>query len=338
MRIAQISTCASPVQKDAFGSVEHLVWLLTRELTKLGHEVTVFGTAQSQVDGKMAVTLPGPYGENDSPDDWQLCEWINLCRAVEESGCFDVMHSHAYLWGLPLETLSRAPMVHTMHIVPDENAAHLWSSRPNAWVTGISKHQWSRFPQFQPASIIPHGVNVSDFSFQADPGDYVCYLGRFTPGKGPLKAISAAQALGMRLVLAGPRDAYFREKIEPLVDGRTVEYVGFVKGAERTKLLGGAKALLYPIQYPEAFGLVLVESMLCGTPPVALNMGAVPEIIDQGITGFYTETEDHFIEAIRKAFTLDRRTIRTQAEQRFSLERMVQDYLCLYQEVIDSRL
>ena len=338
MRIAQISTCASPVQKDAYGSVENLVWLLTRELTKRGHEVTVFGTAQSEVHGKMAVSLPGPYGENNSPDDWQLCEWINLCHAVEQSGCFDVMHSHAYLWGLPLESLARAPMVHTMHIVPDENSAHLWSTRPQAVVTAISKHQWSSFPQFRPAAIIPHGVDSSQFSFQAQPSDYVCYLGRFTPGKGPLKAIALARALGLRLLLAGPRDPYFREKIEGHVDGKSVEYIGFVKGEERSKLLGGARALLYPIQYPESFGLVLAEAMLCGTPVVATNLGAVPEIIDQGVTGYYVDAEDNFSDAIDKAFQLDRRKIHSRASERFSLDRMVSSYLAIYEHAITARL
>ena len=129
MRIAQVSTVSTLVREDASGSVEAWLWLLTRELTRLGHQVTVFATAGSETEGELVATLPGPYGAGGSPDDWHLCEWINLCRAVEQSHRFDVLHTHAYLWGLPLEPFSRAPLVHTLHIIPDANAARLWSAR-----------------------------------------------------------------------------------------------------------------------------------------------------------------------------------------------------------------
>src|SRR5262245_36842171 len=132
MRIAQVATLATPVRQKGTGSVEGLVWLLSRELTALGHEVTVFAAAGSEVCGELVATLPGPYAAGGSLDDWRTCEWVNLCRAVEQSGRFDVLHCHAYLWGLPLEPLSRAPMVHTTHVCPDADAARLWSMRPGA--------------------------------------------------------------------------------------------------------------------------------------------------------------------------------------------------------------
>src|SRR5262249_20905539 len=222
MRIAQIATLATPVRQERSDSIEYLVWLLTRELTRLGHEVTVFAARGSEVDGKLTATLPGPYGINGSPDDWQLCEWMNLCRAVEESGRFDVLHSHAYLWGLPLERLARCPMVHTFHLCPYENEARLWSLVPNACVTALSASQWSAFSGLRPAAVIPHGVDLAQFTLQTEPQDYVCYLGRFTPGKGPLQAIAAARLLGVRLLLAGPADDYFRQQVAPLVDGHQV--------------------------------------------------------------------------------------------------------------------
>src|SRR5437899_8403992 len=334
MRIAQISTVSAPVREESGGSVESFVWLLTRELIRLGHEVTVFGTADSQTDGALVAALPGPYGAKGSPDDWYLCEWINLCNGMKESQRFDVLHSHAYLWGLPLQPLSRAPMVHTIHIVPDENSARLWSMAGDACVTALSQHQWSSFPNLKPAAVIPHGVDIKRFTVREKPADYVCYLGRFTSGKGPCQAIAAARALGLRLLLAGPSNPYFREKVEPLIDGKTVEYIGPVNSAERDKLLGGARALLYPIQYPEAFGLVLVEAMLCGTPVVAMRLGAVPEIVEEGVTGYGADTPQEFQQGIPKAFTLDRRRIRQQAEQRFSPERMAREYACVYEQMI----
>lgn len=334
MRIAQISTLASPVRQNASGSVESLIWLLTRELARLGHEVTVFGAAGSEADGEVVETLPGPYGENHSLDDWHLCEWINLCQAVQQSGRFDVLHSHAYLWGLPLEPLSQAPMVHTLHIVPDEDSARLWARSPNACITASSRHQWRAFPRLQPAAIIPHGVDAAQFTLQTTPADYVCYLGRFEPGKGACAAITAARAAGVRLLMAGPTSPYFREQVQPLIDGKSVEYVGFLKGADRDKLLGGAKALVYPIEYPESFGLVLVEAMLCGTPVAAMRLGAVPEIVNEGITGLSVESLAQMPEAIAKCFSLDRRRIRQEAEQRFSAARMAGDYLRVYQQII----
>ncbi len=334
MRIAQVSTLASPVRSDAGGSVEAFIWLLTRELVRLGHEVTVFGCAGSETAGKCVVTLPGPYGAKDALDDWQLCEWVNLCRAVEQSGHFDLLHSHAYLWGLPLQPLSRAPMVHTLHVVPDDDSARLWSMAPAACVTAISNHQWSAYPELQPAAVVPHGVDLSQFTFQPQPEDYVCYLGRFTSGKGPCQAIAAARALGLRLRMAGPENGYFREQVKPLIDGKSVEYAGYVRGPARDKLLGGARALLYPIQYPEAFGLVLVEAMLCGTPVAAMGLGAAPEIIDQGISGSVAKSPEEFPRAVVEAMALDRARVRRQAEQRFSAERMARDYVRVYERII----
>src|SRR6266404_3548452 len=188
MRIAQVSTLSAPVRRNASGSVEGWVWLLTRELARLGHEVTVYGAGGSEVAGELVATQPGPYGAEGSLSDWQVSEWVNLCRAVEQSARFDVVHSHAYLWGIPLEPLSRAPVVHTLHIVPDDNAVGLWSMRPEARVTALSHQQWSAFPLLQPAAVIPHGADVSQFTFRAEPEDYLCYLGRFVSGKGPCQA------------------------------------------------------------------------------------------------------------------------------------------------------
>ena len=330
MRIGQVSTLSAPVSQQTTGSVESLVWLLARELGALGHEVTVFGTADSQPPCELVGALPGPYCTAGSPMDWELCEWINLCKAVEQSSRFDVLHTHAYLWGIPLAPFSRAPLVHTLHIVPDENAAWLWAKHPEAKVTAISRHQWSEHPHLKPAAIIPHGVDVAQFTFRPKAEDYIVYLGRFVSGKGPLHAVSIAKKLGVRLIMAGPSNPYFRERVQPLIDGKNVEYAGFVTGRDRDQLLGGAKALIYPIQYPEAFGLVLLEAMLCGTPVAAIHLGAVPEIVEEGVTGFTAATMEELPEALTKCFTLDRARIRRQAEERFSLRRMAEDYVRVY--------
>jgi len=333
MRIAQVATVSAPVRRETSGSVESLVWLLTRELAKLGHEVTVFGTAGSEVDGEVVLTAPGPYARDGALEDWHLCEWVNLCRAVEQSGRFDVLHSHAYLWGIPLQSASRAPFVNTMHIVPDQDSAKLWTSARQSCVTAISRHQWSAYPELNPTAVIPHGVDTAQFTFREQPEDYLLYLGRFVSGKGPLLAIQAARELGIRLVMAGPSNPYFREKIQPVVDGKNVEFAGFVTGKDRDRLLGGARALVYPIQYPEAFGLVLVEAMLCGTPIAAMRLGAVPEIVEEGVSGFSAATKGEFHSVIPRCFTLDRRRVRQQAEQCFSAERMAREYAKVYEQI-----
>jgi glycosyltransferase involved in cell wall biosynthesis len=332
MRIAQVSTLSTPVRREGGDSIESLVWLLSRELTALGHEVTVFACAGSESHGELVATLPGPYAQDGSPDDWQVCEWINLCRAVEQSARFDVLHSHAYLWGLPLQNLSRAPMVHTLHVMPYDDEARLRALAPAA-VTALSHYQWSAFADLRPAAVIPHGVDPAQFTFRPAPEDYVCYLGRFIPGKGPVEAVAVAKALGLRLLLAGPRNDYFHKHVEPLVDGRWVEYVGYVSGRERDRVLGGAKALLYPVQAPEPFGLVQVESMMCGTPVVALRVGAVPEVVEEGVTGYTASSLEEFAGQAVRSFSLNRRAVRARAEERFSARRMAEQYLEVYRRL-----
>ena len=333
MRIALVSTLATPVRRDCGGSVESLIWLLARELTQLGHEVTTFGATGSDSTGETVPTLPA-YSGPDALHDWLLAEWVNLCRAAEQSHRFDVIHSHAYLLGIPLQRLSRAPMLHTMHTMPYENERRLWSLEPRSHVTAISHHQWAGFPAARPEAVIYHGLDPEQFRFHAQPGDYLLYLGRFMGGKGPLHAIQIAGHLGMRLLLAGPPNGYFRKVIEPLVDGRTVEYVGYVGGREKVDLLGGARALLYPVQSPEPFGLVLIEAMLCGTPVVATRLGAAPEVIEEGVTGYCANSLEDFPDQVLSGFQLNRQKIRERAVGRFSANRMAREYLRVYEHIV----
>lgn len=337
MRIAQVSTLASPVRGTAAESVETLVWLLTRELTRLGHDVTVFASAGSAVDGRLVSTLPASYGLPGAFGDWQLCEWVNLVEAIRRAGEFDVLHSHAYLWGIPLQALGRVPMVHTMHVMPNDDSALLRRRYPDAVVTALSAFQWSEFPDLPPAAIVPHGIDPGQFTFAAQPDDYVCYLGRFIPGKGPLAAIETARALGLPIRLAGPDNDYFATTIAPLVDGRTVQHVGLVSGDERSRFLGGARVLLYPLEEPEPFGLVPIEAMMCGTPVAAMCLGAVPEIVDPGVTGEWATERTDFTRAVATAMRLDRRRVRQQAEARFSYTTMARGYLSVYEQVASRR-
>jgi glycosyltransferase involved in cell wall biosynthesis len=336
VRIAQVSTLTHYVRPDETGSIEHTVWLLSRELVRMGHEVTVFAAAGSQSPGELVATLPGPYGRDGSPSDWQLCEWINLCRAVEQSGRFDVLHSHGYLWGIPLERLSRCPMLHTLHVTPYDDPASLRRLNPDAKVAAISRFQWSQFPDQPPWAVIYHGIDAEQFRLNPDPEGYLCFLGRLVESKGPLDAIRIARALDMPLVIAGQPTDYYREAVEPFVDGKRVRYVGRVNAGQRETLLGGATALLYPLIKPEPFGLVQVEAMMCGTPVVATALGAVPEIVEPGVTGYHAERPDQLAPLVARAARLDRRAIRRRAEERFSARRMAEEYAALFERLIPA--
>jgi glycosyltransferase involved in cell wall biosynthesis len=336
MRIGLVSTLTTRVRPVGSGSVEGIVWMLARELRGLGHEVTVFAAHGSEADGRVISALHSPYGSRGEPGDWQVCEWINLCHAVEHSKDLDVLHSHAYLYGLPLQALSVVPMVHTMHMMGGDEFAKLWRAFPGAHVSAISLAQWAAFPDLRPSAVIHHGVDDTQFTFRKEPEDYVCFLGRFMSGKGPLVAIKAARELGLRVLLAGPRNEYFDHNIAPLVDGKDIEYVGTVNGRTRDSLLGGARALLYPVRHAEPFGLVLAEAMMCGTPVAAVGIGAVPEIVEHGVTGCHSATSALFTEAVRGALALNRERVRERAAAHFSVKRMASEYAALYQRVIEG--
>ncbi len=334
MRIGLISTLCTPVKQEGSDSVETLVWLLARHFHALGHSVTVFATAASEPAGELVAVLPGPYGRNGSPGDWHTCEWINLCAAVQQAARFDILHSHVYMWGLPLSSTIQTPMVHTTHILPDIADCFLRSRFPQACVTGVSQFQWSRTPDLGPAAVIRNGIDPAQFPFEEQPADYLCYLGRLTRSKGVLEAISIARAIGMPLWIAGRRNRFYDEEVSPLVDGESVRFVGHLAGAERSAFLGKARAILYPIQAPETFGLVLAEAMMCGTPVAAMRCGAVPEIVEEGVGGYTGASVEELVAAACKCLTLDRRRVRESVIGRFSAERMGDEYLEFYRSVL----
>lgn len=331
MRIALVSTSSGPVRRDRTGSVESQVWLLSRELTAQGHRVTVFGCAGSEVPCELVVVHPGPYATPGVLTDWQLCDWVTLAEAVAQSDRFDIIHSHAYLWALPLERFSQSPMVHTMHTCPYANEAILWNRFPDSCIVALSAYQWSSLAPRQPAAVIPNGVDAEDFTFVPESEDYVCYLGRFTPGKGPLEAIAAARQADIPIILAGHENDYFNEHIRHLIDGQRVRFIGSVDRLQRNELLGRARALLYPLREPEPFGLVQVEAMMCGTPVVAIGLGAVPEIVQHGTSGLIVNSAAELPSAIRSVHSLDRRTISLTARERFSATSMATRYMQLYE-------
>jgi glycosyltransferase involved in cell wall biosynthesis len=335
MRIAQIATCSGPVREDCTGSVESLIWLLARELMAMGHEVTTFACAGSEVSGELVVTQPGPYGINGTPSDWQLCDWTTISEAIGQSDRFDIIHSHAYLWALPVERFSRAPLLHTMHTMPYLDEASLWDRFPRARVTALSRAHWRNASRREPFAVIHNGIDPAHFTFREHPGRYLCYLGRFIPGKGPLDAIAAAKAAGVPLVLAGAANEYFRREVNPHVDGDRVRYIGPVDRRQRDELLGNALALIYPLHQPEPFGLVLVEAMMCGTPVVATNVGAASEIVADGLSGVLAPTHADLPGAITAAARLNRAAVHHHAAK-FNCQAMAGEYARVYSRVCNG--
>jgi glycosyltransferase involved in cell wall biosynthesis len=334
MRIAEVASVATPVRREGSGSIEQVVWTLSRGLVDRGHSVTVFGVAGSESPGDLECTLPGPYGHPDVPEEWRVAEWVHVARALERAADFDVVHSHGYLYGLPLAPLTGVPMVHTLHVMPSPESAALARLYPSATITALSVHQWSEYPDLPAPLVIPNGIPSEEFTFTAEPDGYLAYLGRFAPGKGASCAIETARRLGVPIRLAGWANDYFAAEVAPLVDDEAVRFVGPVIGRERDRFLGGAMALLYPISAHEPFGMVMPEAMLCGTPVAAFRIGAVSEIVEEGVTGFAVPVGSDLAPAVRSALALDRAVVARAAADRFSSTAMVRAFESLFEDVI----
>jgi glycosyltransferase involved in cell wall biosynthesis len=312
--------------------------LLTDSLVERGHDVTLFATASSVTKAKLHSIYPRGYAEDLSLWPWELCELFNLAAAVERARSFDVIHYQAEYYPISLgyARVSSAPILQTLHHSPTPPEIALWSRYPEAPFVAVSDEQKRLLSGLNVVATVHHAVDTDAFAFRPDPEDYLVFLGRFTEGKGVLQAIEAARRVGMRLILAAAENEYYRDAVAPLVDHRQIVYVGEVDRAAAAKLLGGARALLYPVQTGEPFGLVLVEAAACGTPVAAFDRGAVREIVDEGITGYVFERLDELVAGMPRVLTLDRRLVRARAVERFGVDRMVDAYVGVYSQLIAS--
>jgi glycosyltransferase involved in cell wall biosynthesis len=335
LRIAQIAPVATALPPQGSGSVELVTWLLTEGLVRRGHDVTLFATADSVTSARLESVYPHGYWHDASMWPWELYEMLNLAAAVERAREFDIIHYQAayYPMSLGLTRLCPVPLIQTLHHAPTPDEVGLWSRYPEAPFVAISNQQARLLSGLNVVGTVLHGIDTGSFTFRPRPDDYVLFLGRFTDGKGPLQAIDIARQAGLRIVLAAPEDDYFRLKIKPLVDGTRVVYAGEVGHERKVELLGGARALLYPVQAGEPFGLVLAEALACGTPVAALDRGAVREVIDDGVTGFIFDTEAEMAEGLSRVFALDRRRVRDRGVARFGAMRMVDEYAAIYEHL-----
>ena len=339
MRIAQVAPVATSVPPAKSGSIETMTALLTDGLVARGHDVTLFATGSSSTRAKLHAVYPRGYNEDPSMWPWELCELFNLAAAVEAGDRFDVIHCQAEYSPLSLAftRLSSAPVLQTLHHAPSASEVALWMRYPEAPFVAVSEAQAGLLAPLNVVATIHHAVDTAALAFQPEPDDYLLFLGRFTEGKGVLEAIEVARRSGMRLCLAAAENDYYREAVAPHVDGTRVVYAGEVDLAAKAALIGGARALLYPVQEGEPFGLVLTEAAACGTPVAALRRGAVREIVEDGVTGGVFESLDSLTAGLPRVLALDRARIRARAVERFGVDRMIDAYIGVYERLTRER-
>jgi glycosyltransferase involved in cell wall biosynthesis len=339
MKIAHVAPVATTIPPPKSGSVETMTSLLTEGLVARGHDVTLFATADSKTSATLAAIYSHGYWHDENMWPWELYEMLNLAAAVERAREFDIIHYEAayYPMSLAFTRLSPTPIVQTLHHSPSRAEVALWARYPEAPFVAISNEQKVLLEGANVVDTVLHGIDTDNFTFRETPDDYLLFLGRFTKGKGTLQAIEVAKRLGMKLVLAAAEDDYYRQEIAPHVDGTQIIYYGEADFDAKVRLFGGARALVYPVQAREPFGLVLAEAMACGTPAVALDLGAVREVVDEGVTGMIFSDLGEMVDNLPKVFSLDRRRVRERAVERFGVERMVNEYIAVYERILRSK-
>jgi glycosyltransferase involved in cell wall biosynthesis len=342
LRIAQVAPLAESVPPKLYGGTERVVSWLTEELIELGHEVTLFASGDSTTRAKLVPVIPRalrlsrPHGDPVS-----ACA-ILLDKLADRASDFDVIHGHIDWLHVPLLRRLGVPFLTTLHgrldLPPLAAAARHFG---NTGLVSISNHQRTPVPDLQWINTVYHGLPLEVLKPNFSEGDYLAFLGRLTPEKGAHLAIKWARASGLPLRIAAKiptgENRFVKKEIEPFLDGQMVQFVGEVNDSKKTAFLGHANALLFPIDWPEPFGLVMIEAMACGTPVIAFPRGSVPEIIENGVTGFIVENEGQAIEAIERIGTLDRHHIRAEFERRFSVQRMAQNYIRCYEQVAGKK-
>jgi glycosyltransferase involved in cell wall biosynthesis len=340
MKIAQISPLMESVPPPLYGGTERIVSYLTEELVRQGHEVTLFATGDSITGAKLVGCAPMGLRLDCRVVDPIPYYMLMLDRVRELSNEFDILHFHIDQFHFPSFRHMANRTVTTLHGRQDlPDLKPLYAGFGTMPLVSISNDQRRPIARANFAATIHHGIPIKLHKPTYNPGgEYLAFLGRITPEKGPESAIRIARTLGIHLKIAAKVDqvdkVYFRERIAPLLGEPGVEFIGEIDERSKTEFLGEAQALLFPIDWPEPFGLVMIEAMACGTPVVAFRRGSVPELIDEGVTGAIVDTTDEAIAVLPRVIALDRHAIRKRFEERFSCTRMATDYVALYRSLL----
>lgn len=339
MKIAQIAPPWYPIPPTGYGGIELVVSLLADGLVDAGHDVTVFASGDSRTKAKLEYV----YEKAPSSDIGRIPpEIIHIMPAYLRHAEFDIVHDHSGKVGPAIANFITTPMLHTLHgPFTDENQRYYRAVNHGIWFNSISDYQASLCPDLNYVGTIYNSVNVDWYPFSADKEDYLLWLGRMNREKGAEFAVEVANRLGARLILASkmtePHEfEHFEAKVKPIL-GPNTEIVGELTLDAKAELIKNAKAVLMPIQWPEPFGLVMIEAMVCGTPCIAWRNGSVPEVIEDGKTGFIVESVDEMVEAVKRLDEIDPADCRKSVEERFSAPIMVADYVKAYERILGER-
>jgi glycosyltransferase involved in cell wall biosynthesis len=344
MRIAQVSPLYEPVPPRLYGGTERVVAWLTEELVRRGHEVTLFASGDSRTSARLVSPWPRALRLDPAQPDPHALHTLELAQVFSDAGRFDVIHCHVDYPAFPYGRLVSTPVVHTLHGRLDlRPLAHLLAALPDVPLVSISDSQREplRALPLRWIATVHHGLPVAEVPFAPRGGDALVFLGRVSPEKRPDLAIAVAKRLGLPLRIAAKVDRpdrdYFEHEIRPLLDHPLIEFVGEVSDAEKWRLLGEASALLFPVDWPEPFGISMIEALACGTPVVARPCGAVPEVIRDGEVGFLADSLDDLVAAVKRIDLIDRARCRAWVEERFSVRVMVDRYEAVYRRLLAER-
>jgi glycosyltransferase involved in cell wall biosynthesis len=346
LRIAQVAPLWTPIPPRTYGGIELLLKLLTDELVEQGHDVTLFASGDCSTRARLQPVVEMNLSDLLAKGAGYCYEYYTNSMLAEVTRMqveFDIIHFHCSTAWLPTAANLQTPSLFTIHTLPLVDDEWVFRRWPSVAVNGISDYQMRamslklerQFPT------VYNGCDFDQYEPRYEPGRYLAFLGRFSESKNPLGAIRIAQACNLPIVLAGQpqngaENQYFEREIKPLIDGVQVRWIGPANLPQKVMLLRNASALLFPIQWDEPFGLVMIEAMACGTPVVAHRRGSVGEVVDQGITGFHAASMDALPELVVEAMKLDRREVRLHAESRFGYREMVTAYESLYRSIIAS--
>jgi glycosyltransferase involved in cell wall biosynthesis len=341
VRIAQVAPLYESVPPKLYGGTERVVSYLTEELVRQGHDVTLFASGDSATSAHLVAPCARSLRLDPSAPDPIAQHILMLEQVAKNAPRFDVIHFHIDYLHYPLSRRQRVPQLTTLHGRLDlPHLPPLYEEFGEMPVVSISDAQRAPLLLARWLGTVPHGLPLDLYRYQPEPGRYLAFLGRISPEKRLDRAIEIARQVGIELRIAAKIDAadreYFREVIAPMLDGGYVEFVGEIGEHEKSAFLGDALALLFPIDWPEPFGLVMIEALACGTPVVAFPCGSVPEVIEDGHTGFLVKNVAEAAMAVEKARDLDRAECRRIFERRFSAGRMARDYVSLYELLLGS--
>ncbi len=344
MRIAMVAPLIEPVPPPLYGGTERVVSVLTEELVSRGHDLTLFASGDSKTAERLVPVCPRGLRLDPDVRDYVAPAIIEQALVAERADEFDVIHSHADYVGFAFARLSPTPTLTTVHGRLDlPEVRQVYRAFPEHPLIAISEAQRASLPGVNWHAVVPNGIDLPNYRFRPDPGDYLVFLGRIAPEKRPDRAIEIARDVGMRLIIAAkidPVDAdYYEHAIAPIIAANRdlIEFVGEVDERGKDALLGGAYAYLFPIDWPEPFGLTMAEAMATGTPVVASNVGSVPEVVEDGVTGFVCDGVSDMVAAVNRVGTLDRAACRAQAERCCSSTVMATGYERMYAALTGRR-